>query len=249
MDINSWFANSGTYEEGLTLLSQLPTCNAMMLRKFQRETPSTFLQLKYELKKASMGGMTASVEKAKEVVPASKKPAIKVEEEPLLQTIIQQSADVSFHKEHMGLYPAELHSVYRERISNFYKACELKFQLNAVPDREDSDALKIILQLEDLWTKIDKAWMILDHWKDHNRMMPVKCSEDFAQLSPVKIVLMRNNLEAKISKRQKTIDSMYEKVKSNPEDRLISNAYNRKLEQLHQLQIDLETVRNLLQNE
>lgn len=249
MDIESWFASSGTYQDGLTLYSQLPSCNAMTLRNMQRENSTNFLKLKYELKKALMSGSVVSVQKPKESTPEPKKTVIKVEPQPLLQTIIQQSADVSFHKEHMGLYPAELHSVYRERISNFYKACELKFQLNAVPDREDSDALNIILQLEDLWTKIDKAWMILDHWKDHNRIMPVKCSEDFAQLSPVKIVLMRNNLEAKISKRQKTIDSMFEKVKSNPEDQLISNNYNRKLEQLHQLKIDLETVRNLLQNE
>lgn len=246
MDIQEWFANKGSYTDGLMLYSTLPNCNSNMLRNLQKENSANFLKLKYELKKASMSGLSAIVSKVENIAPEPKK---EVKPEPLLEVIIKQSADVSFQKETMALYPPELHSTYRERISNFYKACELKFQLNAVPARQDDDALKIIIQLEDLWTKIDRAWMILDHWKDHNRIMPVKESEDFTVLSPVKIVMMRNNLEARISKRQKTIDSLSKQVAANPENRSFSNLLNRKLEQLHQLKIDLETIRNILKNE
>jgi hypothetical protein len=43
-----------------------------------------------------------------------------------------------------------------------------------------NDALTIIIQLDDLWTRIDRAWMILGHWKDHNRIMPTESHEDFS---------------------------------------------------------------------
>jgi hypothetical protein len=246
MDIKKWFEVSGTYQEGLALYAQLPICSNTFLRMLQKETSTNFLKLKYELKKASMSGQSANVSK---IEISATEPKKELQEEPLLDLIVRQSAAVSFQKETMALYPMELHGTYRERVNNFYKACELKFQLNAVPARREEEALKIIIQLEDLWTKIDRAWMILDHWKDHNRIMPVEVSEDFTQLSPIKIVMMRNNLEARISKRQKTIDSFTKQVSDNPEDRSISNLLNRKLEQLHQLKIDLETVRNLIKNE
>jgi len=246
MDIQDWFAKKGNYSDGLMLYSRLPNCNSNMLRNLQNENPANFLKLKYELKKASINGVNAIVPKVEKIAPEPKK---EVKPEPLLESFIKKSADVSFEKETMAMYPHELHSTYSERISNFYKACELKFQLNAVPARQDDDALKIIIQLEDLWTRIDRAWMILDHWKDHNRIMPVKESEDFTALSPVKIVLLRNNLEAKISGRQKTIESLSKKAQATPEDRSLSNSLNRKLEQLQQLKIDLETIRNILKNE
>jgi hypothetical protein len=66
----------------------------------------------------------------------------------------------------MAMYPMELHSTYRQRVSDL--ACELKFQLNSITD-DDETMRFIIIQLDDLWTRIDRAWMILGHWKDHNR--------------------------------------------------------------------------------
>ncbi len=42
---------------------------------------------------------------------------------------------------------------------------------------------------------------------------------------------------------------MHERVKASPEDRTLLNLYNRKLEQLEQMKIDLETIRKLLKDE
>jgi hypothetical protein len=53
--------------------------------------------------------------------------------------------------------------------------------------------------------------------------------------------MLRDNLQSSISKREKTIESMQERVKASPEDRTILNLLNRKLEQLEQKKIDLET--------
>jgi hypothetical protein len=54
MDIKSWFSSQGSYADGLKLYSQLPSCNATILKSFARENSANFLNLKYELKKASL---------------------------------------------------------------------------------------------------------------------------------------------------------------------------------------------------
>lgn len=246
MDIQSWFASSGSYADGVMLYSQLPTCNANILRSFAKENTSNFLKLKYELKKASLSGKSTIVPKVTTIVAEPKK---EYKPEPLLKEIIKRSAEASFEKETMAMYPMELHSTYRQRVSDFYLACELKFQLNSIADDDENAALKIIIQLDDLWTRIDRAWVILGHWKDHNRIMPTKESEDFNTLSEKQLYKLRNNLQSNISKREKTIESMCERVKASPEDRTLLNLYNRKLEQLEQMKLDLETIRKLLKDE
>lgn len=246
MDIQTWFSNSGSYADGLKLYSAIPGCSKVILSNLAKENSSNFLKLKYELKKALMSGSRVNVPEKAETPVAPKKA---VQPEPLLQHIVAQSASISFEKETMALYPIELHPTYRQRVNDFYQACELKFQLNRIPEHDDKAALKIILQLEDLWTKIDKAWLILDHWKDHNRIMPVEESEDFSKLNGIQLVKMRNRLESSISKRQKTIDRMQAEAIASPEDRRLEQSLLRKLEQQHQLSIDLETIRNLLKNE
>lgn len=246
MDIQSWFTSQGSYADGLKLYSQLPSCNQNLMRSFARENTSNFLKLKYELKKALLSGQGAIVPKKEIIAPEPRKP---IQPEPLLQEIIKQSANASFEKETMAMYPMELHSTYRQRISDFYLACELKFQLNATPDDDEENALKLIIQLDDLWTRIDRAWMILGHWKDHNRIMPTESHEDFSQVSGNKLVMLRDNLQSSISKREKTVESMKERVKASPEDRTLLNLYNRKLEQLEQKKIDLEAVRKRLKED
>jgi hypothetical protein len=246
MDIQSWFSSQGSYADGVMLYSKLSTCNANVLRSFARENSANFLKLKYELKKASLSLTDTNVAPLIKVAPEPKKT---LKSEPLLQEIIKQSAAVSFEKETMAMYPMELHSTYRQRVSDFYLACELKFQLNSIADDDENDALNIIVQLDDLWTRIDRAWMILGHWKDHNRIMPTESHEDFSQVSGNKLVMLRDNLQSSISKREKTIESMQERVKASPEDRTLLNLLNRKLEQLEQKKIDLETIRKKLKDE
>lgn len=246
MDIQSWFSSQGSYADGILLYGQLPTCNQNLMRSFARENTSNFLKLKYELKKALLSGQGTIVPKNEIIAPEPKKP---IQPEPLLQEIIKQSANASFEKETMAMYPMELHSTYRQRVSDFYLACELKFQLNSLADDDENAALNIIIQLDDLWTRIDRAWMILGHWKDHNRIMPTESHEDFSQVSGNKLLMLRDNLQSSISKREKTIESMQERVKASPEDRTLLNLLNRKLEQLEQKKLDLETIRKKLKDE
>lgn len=246
MNIQEWFDNKGTYKEGLQLYASLPQKSNLFLKSIQRENTSNFLKLKYELKKALNNNSTATTKQSEKI--ATELPT-EPKSEPLLQVIIKESASFSFDKETMAMYPMELHATYRNRISNFYEACELKFKLNMLHPDAEEEAFDLIIQLEELWESIDRAWFILNHWKDYGRIMPIDNSEDFTKLNGIQLSKRRDRLQTSISKRTKTLDKLSKEVELSPEDRAKLNLYNRKKEQLQQLIIDLETIRNLLKNE
>lgn len=247
MGIDDWFKKSGTYAEGVAIYKALPNCNRFLLKSFEKETTANLLKLRYELKKAVLSGYSGSViqEKKERTEPEKKQ----VSEPNEFESLITKSADESFAKETMAMYPMELHSVYRQRVSDFYMVCELKFQLNAVSKADESKALELMFKIEDLWTKIDKAWTILNHWKEHNRLMPTEESEDFSKLNGIQLHNKRSNLESSISKRKVTINKVDAQLDIDPHNRVLIQKKLRKLEELQQLETDLETIRNLLRNE
>ena len=246
MDIESWFKEKGSYADGLALYKLVPGCNKHILAKLALESSRNFLTLKYELKMAQ--GKASSVTlPVKEVV--APQAAEQPKKEPLLQVIIEKATEAQFEKETMAMYPPELHGIYRNRISDFYRACEIKFKLNALQPDDEETALEIIRELDTLWTNIDRYWEILHHWRDHNRIMPLDESEDFTGLNGIQLVKRRNQLETSKCKRSKTIAAMQIEVDAAPEDRQKLNLLNRKKEQLQQIETDLNKVRLLLQKE
>lgn len=246
MDIQEWFDKNGTYQEGLMLYASLPFKSNLFLKSIQRENVSNLLKLKYELKKALNNKSAVIIKQSEKITTAQEKTRII---EPILQKIKSEVATVPLDKENMAMYPMELHETYRNRISDFYEACELKFKLNMLHPDAEEEAFDLIFKLEVLWEKIDRAWFVLNHWKDYNRIMPMKETEDFTKLNGIQLVKRRDQLQTSISKRNKTLDKLFQEVEASPEDRTKLNLYNRKKEQLQQLLIDLETIRNLLKNE
>lgn len=246
MDINKWFENNGSFEVGVQLYCLLPNASNNLIRSFKTENFSNFLTLKYELKKALNLGINVSIEKKKKVIEDI--PLPEPEAMPF-KYLIEESQKQTFTKETMAMYPVELHSTYRERISNFYMACELKFKLNRIPASEEKKALDLILKLEALWTKIDKAWEVLGYWKENNRLMPTEQSKDYSKLSISELYKEKALLEARVSKRKKTISGIESYLESNPDDKVKLNLYKKKLEELEQLNVDFETIKKLIQNE
>lgn len=247
MNIQDWFDNSGSYADGVKLYSLLPNCSNLMLKSFRIENFSNSLQLKYELKRALLSGLNPELTEITEI---TEKSEIKEVSQPKIshEDLSKESEKTEFPKETMAMYPMELHSVYRERISNFYKACELKMKLNSLLPSQEKEAIDLILQIEKLWELIDRAWMVLEHWKDTARIMPFSESVDFSKYSAVQLVNEKSLMEVRISKRQKTLDKIYADLEANPEDRLKANQYNKKKEELEQLKIDLETIKKLLKD-
>lgn len=256
MTIKEWFDNGCDFKTGVDLYRQLPAATPVMLRNFARETPSNKLTLKYELKKALMAGSSVSISPVVPVLEkqVSPEPAPPVPDRNPVQIkekavrLADESSKSEFQKETLSMYPPELHPVYRERINKFYLACELKIKLNTLPENALDDALNLILQLEDLWGKIDKAWEILNHWKEHHRLMPVESEVDYSKMTAMQLVREKSLLESRISKRKKTLEGVYRRCLEHPEDKTLLNNYNRKKEELEKLILNLEKIKELIRS-
>jgi hypothetical protein len=222
-----------------------------MLKAFKVENFSNFIKLKYELKRALNQGHNPSLAPEKQeileipIIPENSDPVIQVD----YKSIVAASEKVSFAKETMAMYPMELHPVYRQRISDFYEACELKFILNAQPEKAEKESLALIIKIEKLWDKIDRAWMVLEHWKDNARIMPFTTSVDYSTYTGIQLANEKDLLESRISKRDKTLKKLEEALDADPNNRTAANQYLIKKEALEQLKIDLETIKKLLKNE
>jgi hypothetical protein len=101
-----------------------------------KENTANFLKLKYELKKA----LSLTDTNAAQSVKVSTEPNRL--NQPLLKEIIKQWR--RFLLKTMAMYPMELHSTYRQRVSDFYLACELKFQLNSITDDDETMRLPLL---------------------------------------------------------------------------------------------------------
>lgn len=249
MDIQKWFDTDGSYSDGVELYKLLPTVSHNLLRGLKIENFSNSIKLRYELKSALNRGQNVSLLPNKKVETVAIAPEPTLDDQLPIEFLIEETKKQTFAKETMAMYPVELHSVYRERVTSFYTACELKFKLNRIPDQDQESALKIILQLEDLWQKNDKCWMVLEYWKENNRMMPIASAVDYSKFSPIQLFTEKGLLEVRISKRKKTIVGFENHLEKNPHDAVKRNLYNKKLEELEQLILDLETIKNLIKNE
>lgn len=246
MKLQEWFDTNGSFEKGVELYSQLPNAKQNLLRSFKIENFSNMLMLKYELKRAINLGIDVGVERQKKATETSPVIVVVKEGEVPIKYIIEQSNKKEFSTETMAMYPMELHSIYRERISNFYHACELKFKLNRLPAEDEKGALELILQLEGLWSKIDKAWVTLNYWKENNRLMPIEQSVDYSKLTPMQLHKEKGLIEVRISKRKKTVLGFENHLEQNPNDKTKLNLYHKKVEDLEQLNIDLQTIKKLI---
>lgn len=243
MDIDSWLKNKGSYADGLALYALLPGCNKTLLAKLGVESPQNLITLKYELRMAKGTKLNVVLPVKENKLPVAVKPKLAA---PISAKVIEQAAAAEFGKETMATYPPELHPVYRQRIENFYMACELKFKLNALEPDQEEEALALILEIDSLWHKIDKAWDILTHWKEYRRIMPVAASQDFSAMSALQLHTLYGNMKSAKTKRSATLVKLEQYVAQNPEDRTKLNLLNRKKEQFQQLLNDLEEVKMII---
>jgi hypothetical protein len=93
------------------------------------------LKLKYELKKA----LSLTDTNAAQSVKVSTEPKKSIKPTNLLKEIIKQRG--GFEKKQWRC-SMELHSTYRQRVSDFYLACELK--LNSITDDDETMRLPLL---------------------------------------------------------------------------------------------------------
>ena len=253
-EINIWLENrKKDYQEGVELYGNTPGCNQRILSQLQRGKNSRNLSILIrELRKVKTSRPVApKKQKPKAVSKVSQKSVVKTspEEELKQKEAARQSVDKFFQRIRYGELPGELKVRFREAKDLFYDMCDLKVLLNSLANHAEDKALEIMLQIESLDTRKDMIWKELEHWQNYKTLLPTKSDEDFSKLSPQKLFLKKANLASSISKISKRIEGWKadaEKESDKTERLKIEQQISRSERKLHQHEINLRKIEELL---
>lgn len=145
-------------------------------------------------------------------------------------------------------YPQELHKTYQEVDSLWFEFCELKLELNSVPEDQENDAYALQMEILDVMQKFDKHKNILDYYLEHKRILPMISKKDFSKLNIVQLDHQFKNLESLICRRKQTIDKMQNDIPPDDDKNYRKKvaAVQRKIEQLQDYILDQEKIQVLL---
>lgn len=250
MNIADWFKTMD-YNAGVAIYKSLPTAKNRTVTLLERgKNDRNMGTLIGELRKAKNVRTTPEIKKKPIAVPKSlpTKPA-PPEKEAQQNYLKEEASKKYFAKIRYGELPAELKVRFRKAKDLFYDMADLKFQLNDLPDESEAEALTIMLQIEDLDEQKDTIWKELEHWQLYKTMLPVKASEDFSKLQPLELDRKLRNLKSQISKKKSRIkkwQSAAEKETDKIAQRKILQQINRTEKSLHQDEINLRKIEELL---
>lgn len=247
-EISQWFQDQD-YAKGVELYSTLPNAKSRVLANLKRGKNDKNMAV---ICRALRTFKSAEPERAPAKKISKPKPVSKpAPPEAIMdrKEVIEQSAGSYFKKIKYGELPPELRVRYKKLKDLFYEMCDLHFLWLDLPDEAESQALELQLQIFDLDEQRDTIWKELDHWDTYRTILPTKSSEDFTALSPRDLYLKKANTASSISKISKRIEGWKEKMEAEPEKvkkRKISQQINNSEKTLHQHEINLQKILELL---
>lgn len=243
MQAKDWFKKQD-YNEGVNIYAQSTGAKRKLLSTLKRGKSSRNMALLIsELRKLINT-------EAKEV-PRKKKP-VKPQEKPVELERNQVKAEAAksyFQKIRYGELPAELKLRFRKLKDVFYDMCDLKFEMNDLPDEAEGESLRIQIEIEKLDEQRSTIWKELEHWQNYKTMLPTKTEDDFSGLDAMGLLLKQASLKSSIHKMKKRLAEWKDRLEAGEnkiEARKIAQQINRTEKKLHQNEINLRKVEELL---
>mgnify|MGYP003642685579 CR=1 FL=1 len=239
------------YKAGVAIYKTLPSAKNRTVSVLERgRSDRNMATLIGELRKAKNARPVPEV-KVKpaaplKTIPAKPEPPQKEAQQNFLK---DEASKKYFSKIRYAELPAELKVRFRKAKDLFYDMCDLKFQLNDLPDEAEKEALTIMLQIEDLDEQKDTIWKELEHWQLYKTMLPVKASEDFSALTDLQKEKKRGLLANYIKKKTARITKWQQAAEAETDkaaQRKILQQINRTEKSLHQDEINLRKIEELL---
>lgn len=250
--IIDWFSGSKDYYEGVAIYATLPIKKTRTLRTLNKgKSRRNMSLLVAELRKYKNGVTKAPTQKKETPTPPQSKKTITQETINIAVNRTAQKQE-SLHQEFSGVRIGDLPAALRPRYSKarrcFEQMIELKFALNDLPASAESDALAIMLQIDDLDAERDLIWKELNHYKTFRTILP-STEKDYSKISDLEKDKIRRNLESSKSKMQKRVDDWYnelEKETDKHQQKLIENKINKAEKAIHQKNININHLKSLL---
>ena len=212
MKINEWFDNGCNYQEGVTLYGSLKGHSPNLLRLFLRkQSNANSDKLKYEL------GKYRKSTKTKIVTPAIKQKPQKLKLNSHFDNLntgndyikvdpktanSKKGSFFSLNELHLDLHPLAI-----KQRNDFQTAISLHAQLVRLHPDEEGAALKLCIQIEDLFDAIETTQKVLDHYVKHKVVLNIE-ARNFKDLSPAQLLQSRNNKRISVSKYKKKVATL-----------------------------------------
>ncbi|WP_340074527.1 hypothetical protein [Leptobacterium sp. I13] len=244
MDVNTWFENGCNYQEGITVYASLKGHSPNLVRLFLRgQTLRNEEKLKYELGKHRQRPKRHSTadKEAKKKAPRGVSPAIKE------AVINPPHLPANYFYRLNQLHPG-LHQLAIKQRNDFQTAIAAKLRLNELHPEEEGEALKLCLQIEDLFDAIESAQKVLSHYVMHKVVLNLE-PMSFSDLTPAQLLQRRNNKRAAIAKLKGRIAG-YKKQLANEMPTAKKTKLKTQLEKIHrkllQHEIELQQLNELI---
>lgn len=252
-EIQHWFDNGASFEEGIILYKQLPDQKSNILRSLARGKNSYNKSLLIKELRAFKTAPVKPQAKAVNKSTATTKPAQPVTDAVIDKEHKQQQYKIASEKRQANRIkyaelPPELKMRYREVRELFYQLCDLHFLLTDVPKESTKEALSIQLRMDELDEQRSVIWAELEHWDKHKTMLP-KEADDFSNMDAKELIKNKQNLNSQITKMQQRIDEKYEQLAETDDTTLaikIETSINRSEKKLHKHKLNLAKIKELL---
>lgn len=245
MDVNEWFDNGCDYQAGVMIYGQLKGHSPNLLRLFlKKHSAKNEAKLQYELSKHK----DEKVNKKPVASPPTKiksKP-VKVEKSTAAAPVKSESAKQGFYRLN-ELHP-DLHELSIDQRNNFQLAVSAHQRLTRLHASEEGEALKLQLQIEDLFDAIDTTQKVLDHYVKHKVVLKTE-ARTYDDLNAAQLIQARRNKRTSVAKYRKKVDSLQGE---SPDDKSERNKHaielQRANEKLLKHEMDLRKLDELVGN-
>lgn len=248
MTVKEWINKGKDYAIGVQLYSASERPNRILIANFLRkETELNRSKLDYEL--AKLGPINIPLPFFENDDSDTEELQNQVDEltdevEDLNDQIFDlekqiKNLELPFKKKPLAAYPAELHQTYISRVKSFYYWCELKIKLNNLPESSEIEALELLIEIDSIQSYVYRCWKILDYYDETKNILQEEIKPDYSSLSFDQKSKEKQLIFQKITKRKRTIDSLYQRLQKTLDGKKRLTIQNR-LHEKHKELFDLE---------
>lgn len=192
--IQEWIDNGADYALGLVLYKELPSCNKLLLRNFERkETPLNRQKLIYELNKFVKAPVQTVLGRNSPKKDNTPYPSV------IASAQKEKATTTLFHQ-----LPTELRPVLLEANNLFKENCLLKTELNELAAHQEAEALAIQLTIDSNFKANQLCWDKIEYWQKHKEL-PRSFDTPISKWSMDKLLKQQSLLQSSLSRMEKRL--------------------------------------------
>jgi len=247
MKIKDWF-KAKDFEKGVELYKSTSKPKRSVLKQLEKgKSRASLSMLIRELRQAMKFDKPNLIYKPKPSTPKQEKTFTKPSQ-PI--EVREESAKQYFKSVVYAELPQELKARYRLLKDFFYDMCDLKLELNDLPDKAVNHALKIQVEIDKMDQKKQLIWDEIDYWKATGKILKQETDIDLKSMDLQKIILKKTSLQSSVyhmNSRLKNWQTQLESTKDAEEKRNLESQIHRTTNKKHKNEMTIKKIEDFLE--